>query len=284
MKTRHDHTYENDTTPSRVVVERYRKASETNDSAVSLALAHYRGGQEEFQLGVEYSQGAEPLDRAVGADLLGQLGWSDQTFLNESVDRLISMLSDPDPFVLNSAAMALGHRSDPRAIPHLIKLVNHPDTQVRYGVVHGLSKHDDLVAIAGLIQLAGDVDSETRNWAVFGLGSQTDLDTPEIREALYRATGDTESVVRGEALVGLAIRHDPRAKQAILKEWEQHPFVSILSIEAAHALADPDLLPALRELRETMSFDLEESDDVWFLTQLHQAMVSCEQAANTNED
>lgn len=280
MNPRYDERYEGDQTPSRAVVERCREAVGKNNERVSLALVHYRGGAEEFRLGVEYCQSADPLDRAIGAGVLGQLGWSDQTFLTESVDVLIPMLSDADPHVVYWAATSLGHRADPRAIPYLIRQADHQDPQVRFGVVHGLSTHDDPDAIAALITLAADEDHDTRNWAVFGLGSLTDCDTPEIREALYSALKDSDAEIRGEALLGLAVRHDPRAKRAILDEWENE-VVGRLSIEAAKELGDPDLLPALRVFRETMDFNLELSDDVSYLDDLEQAIASCEAATKT---
>ena len=43
--------YENDATPSREVAQRYREAIYDEDCDVSLALLHYRGGEEEFLLG-----------------------------------------------------------------------------------------------------------------------------------------------------------------------------------------------------------------------------------------
>ncbi len=281
MNPRYDERYEGDQTPSRAVVERCREAICEENAEVHLALVHYRGGEEEFLLGVEYSQSADPLDRAIGADVLGQLGWGDQTFLTESVDVLIPLLNDADPRVIHAAAMSLGHRADPRAIPYLIKQADHPDPHVRYGIVHGLSTHDDPDAIVALIKLAADEDHDIRNWAVFGLGSLTDCDTPEIREALYSALKDSDSEIRGEALLGLAVRHDPRAKRAILDEWENE-VVGRLSIEAAKELGDPDLLPALRGFRETMDFNLELSDDVSYLDYLDQAIASCVEATKAS--
>jgi hypothetical protein len=281
MNPRYDERYEGDQTSSRAVVERCREVICEENKEVHLALVHYRGGEEEFRLGVEYSHSADPLDRAIGAGVLGQLGWSDQTFLTESVDVLIPMLNDADPHVVYWAATSLGHRADPRAIPYLIRQADHPDPQVRFGVVHGLSTHDDPDAIAALIKLAADEDHDTRNWAVFGLGSLTDCDTPEIREALYSALKDADSEIRGEAQLGLALRHDPRAKRAILDEWENE-VIGRLSIEAAKELGDPDLLPTLRELRETMDFNMKLESDVSYLDYLNQAIASCEAASNSS--
>lgn len=271
MNTRHDDRYEDDPTPSRTAVERYRAVVRQDDAEANLALVHYRGGDEEFRLGLEYSQSADPLDRAVGADILAQLGWSDQTFLEETVDVLISLLADSDPYVVYCAATGLGHRADNRAIPHLVRLANHEDPLIRYGVVYGLSGREDPDAIASMIRLTADDDHDVRNWAVFGIGSQIDQDSPEIRDALWSALKDPDMEVRGDALVGLANRKDPRARAAILEEWK-HDEISILSIEAAEELADPDLLESLHKLQ--YSFDIEQ--DSYCRSRLLGAVTACE--------
>lgn len=224
MTTRYDKRYETDTTPSRAVVERYRKALPDNDSDASLALVHYRGTRKEFDLGMKYTKNADPLDRATGADVLGQLGWSDQTFLNESVAILIPMLDDPDPGVVFSAAVALGHRADSRAIPALVKLAKHPNADIRRGVVHGLLGHDHQDAIRTMIQLSKDPDHDVRNWATFGIGAQIDADTPEIREALAANLHDPDHEIRGEAIIGLAERRDSRVVNTLIEEWLALPF------------------------------------------------------------
>jgi len=74
-------------------------------------LIHYRGTAEEFTLGLEHCDSDDPLDRVTGAYILGQLGWADSTFLDESVKVLIPMLKDSDSNVVSCAATALGHRS-----------------------------------------------------------------------------------------------------------------------------------------------------------------------------
>ena len=105
MKTRHSERFENDPTPSRSLIEKYREAVGQDDDDDSLALVSYRGGREEYEIGLEYCLSSDPLDRATGADVLSQLGWQDQTFLEETVDVLIPMLKDPDHCVASCAAI-----------------------------------------------------------------------------------------------------------------------------------------------------------------------------------
>jgi hypothetical protein len=161
MKTRHSKHHENDATPSSEVAKRYRAVIHDEDRDelnVSLALVHYRGGETEFRLGQEYSLSDDAGDRATGADILAQLGWSDRTFQKESVEILTRLLDDPDYYVVYCAAVGLGHRAAESAIADLLKHADHPQPLVRYGVVFGLSGHEDDRAIGALIRLAGDID------------------------------------------------------------------------------------------------------------------------------
>ena len=261
---------DSDPTPSRVIVEAYRAAYGDEKAEASLATVHYRGGKEELEIGLEYKRSLDPKDRAVGADVLAQLGWSDRTFLDETVKALIGLLADEDANVVYCAAVGLGHRDDSRAVPHLVALANHVDSQVRFGVAFGLLGQDDPAAISCLIHLVSDVDPKVRSWGVFGLGSQTDADTPELREALLRALDDPDLEVRGEALVGLACRHDPRTKDALLAEW-QGDVISALSLEAAQELRDPALLPSLTEIHTQYGG---EGDD-YFEAKLQGALEAC---------
>jgi HEAT repeat protein len=267
---RQDSRCESDPTPSRIIVETYRAAYGDEEAEASLATIHYRGRREELEIGLQYCRSQDPTNRAVGADVLGQLGWSDYEFLDETVAELISLLSDEDANVVYCAAFGLGHRKDPRAITHLVALADHADPHVRHGIAFGLLGHNDAAAIACLIRLSADMDREVRSWAVFGLGSQTDADTPELREALFRALDDNDLEVRGEALVGLACRHDPRTKAALLAEWERD-LISALSLEAAQELGDPALLPNLTEIHERWG---DEGDD-YFKGKLRDALDAC---------
>jgi HEAT repeat protein len=267
---RHNPQRERDPTPSRVIVAAYRATYGDEKAVASLATVHYRGNREELEIGLEYSRSKDPKDRVVGAYVLAQLGWSDRTFLDETVTELIRLLTDEDPNVIASAAVGLGHRGDMRAVPHLVALADHADSQVRFGVAFGLLGHDGAAAIACLIRLTSDMDRKVRSWAVFGLGSQTDADTPELREALFNALDDDDLEVRGEALVGLACRSDPRTRKALLAEWERD-VISALSLEAAQELRDPALLPSLTEIQA--QFGDEGDDD--FKGKLQDALEAC---------
>ncbi|MDD7987354.1 HEAT repeat domain-containing protein [Lentisphaera marina] len=268
MSEIHD-KYKSDKRSSRQLAEEYRAAIEPHQPIKMIATIHYRGGQEEFDLGVEYTKSPDPWDRVLGADILGQLGWGKQTFLEESVDILIGLLGDDHTDVISAAAVALGHRNDARAIPHLVKLVHHED--VRYGVVFGLLYYEEPEAVQAMIHLCQDKDEDVRNWALFGIGSQIELDTPDIRLALFKGLNDAHDEARGEALVGLAVRGDQRVVKALLKEWERDD-IGRLSLEAAEAIANPLLLPNLQRFHETLDLD----DDPHYKQTLEDAIKACD--------
>ncbi|MCI5161773.1 MAG: lyase [Candidatus Electrothrix sp. AX5] len=245
-----------------------------DETREAIGLLHFRGGWKEFELGRQLTESEDPEGRVIGADILAQLGWEKRSFHEESVQILIDLLSDPDHKVIHYAAISLGHRNDVRAIPRLLELAQHEDPMIRFGVTFGLSCHDDEQAIAALIQLSRDDDDDVRNWAMFALADQTDIDGPEIREALAAGLQDPETEIRGEALVGLARRKDARVFTELVKEWALHD-VSILSIEAAEELADPDLVPHLMNLQESLDF----SGDQYFEDRIQDAIEACEQQA-----
>ena len=244
MKTRYNERYENESTPSRDLVKKYREVIREEDHDVDLGVVSYRGGEVEFELGKEYCLSDDPDDRATGACVLAQLGWSDQIFREESIEILIPLLEDSDPFVVNCAAVALGHRAAETAIPALVRHSEDPSELVRSGVVFGLLTQVDPRAVECLIKMATDEEVDVRNWAVFGLGSQIEIDTPEIRQALRNALADKDDEVRGEGLVGLAERGDPNIVEYLLNEWRSGK-VSILSLEAAELASDPRLYDSL---------------------------------------
>lgn len=271
MTKRFNLKLENNSESSISVVQSYRKVMMQDDFQESLALVHYRGGEEELQIGASYLSSSDPIDRALGADVLAQLGWQDRTYLDESVDLLIPALQDEDEFVVYRVCCALGHRSDPKAIPHVLKLAQSINEKIRYGVVFALLGQDSQEAVAAMIALSKDSDLDVRNWAMFGLGSQIEADTPEIRDALLLGTLDSDSEIRGEALVGLAERKDKRAIDLLLNEWESYADVSILSLEAAEVVASSRLYSKLVYLQKTLEF----GGDIQFTSQLQSAIDSC---------
>jgi HEAT repeat protein len=246
---------------------------DTEDGSHAATTLHFRGGKEEFEIGRRYTESLDAWERAAGADILGQLGAADKTFCEESVDVLIPLLKDPDPSVVYSAGIALGHRNDPRAIGPLLELIDHADAKIRYGVVVGLSRHDQPEAIAGLIRLSADSDDSNRDWATFGLGRMTSVDTPALREALLARLTDADPEIRGEAMIGLARRGDERVCPAIERELRGE-FYGDWSVEAAGLLAKREWVPLLEAQWKTLSTE----DGAAFASTFEAAITACRQS------
>jgi hypothetical protein len=49
----------------------------------ALAILHYRGTALEFGIARELAAARDPVRRSLAADIMGQLGWDEETFLEE---------------------------------------------------------------------------------------------------------------------------------------------------------------------------------------------------------
>jgi HEAT repeat protein len=205
---------------------------------------HGRGGSEEFAVARDLVSSPAPIERALGCDILGQLGWGKPTFVDECVTLLIERLADSDLKVIASAAGALGHRRNARAIDPVLPLVDHPNSDIRFNVVLALSTHEERRATDALIHLSGDEDRDVRDWATFGLGTMCTADYPELREALRNRLAEDDAEIRAEAMAGLALRKDAAVIAAIKAALEQQPVIAGV-LDAAATTASPVLLAPL---------------------------------------
>lgn len=235
------------------------EASDGEEWAGVLAQLHKLGTREVFEHAVEMTRSSSSEERALAAAVLGQVdvghAWSGP-LRDESVAALLALGErEADPEVLESVGAALGHRSDARAVPLLRRLAEHPHAGVRESAAFalpsmGYGRRDVVPAVVEtLLALARDPDPDVRSWALSGIGSQlSEEDGPEIRAALAEALGESEADTRAEAILGLALRNDPRALPAIKEELAGEP--DYLVFRAVAALDDASLLPAILELPE----------------------------------
>ncbi len=224
----------------------------------AIAVLHLRGSPDTFEAARVLSTSADPHERQVAADILGQLGLNEGHFQEEAVAILLGMLQqEQNPDVLSAVTTALSHRHDPRIIAPLVALKHHPDERVRFGLVLGLSGYEEELAVQALIELSADPDVDVRDWATFELGDILDLDTPAIRQALVARLEDQDEITRSEAAFGLAKRRDQRVVEPLLLALEVSAYRSLQEIrakgrllEAAAEIGDPRLYSALKRLQE----------------------------------
>ena len=196
--------------------------------------------QEVFDRAAKWCSSDIPLKRARGADILAQLGRTydhpSNNFSEECFSVVLALIQrEKEPLPLNSAISALGHIGNPSAIPLVVAHRLHPSADVRFGVAFALGNFaNDARATDTLVTLMQDVDDDVRDWATFGLGVQGNLDSQEIRDALYQRLTDPHRDVREEAVAGLAKRRDQRALPALISELSL-PEMSDCVIEAAES-------------------------------------------------
>ncbi|MEO6277255.1 HEAT repeat domain-containing protein [Roseateles sp.] len=167
--------------------------------------------------------------------------------LEETQQLLLAGLHDPHAAVLSAAISGLGHRPHPAARDELVQQAGHRSASIRLDVAVALGNYGEPPAVDALLKLARDPDDDVRDWATFALGSLHDIDTPEVRQCLWENLQDTDADVRGEAIVGLAERRDPRAVDHLLAHLGDNHCDS-LHLNAALKLVEPKLLPALQAL------------------------------------
>lgn len=221
----------------------------------AVTALHCKGNREVLEAATRLCASDSADERQLGVNILGQLGTPERTFPNECFEILAAMLTkETDPSVLECIGVAFGHLKDPRAVELLLPLKRHSNSDVRFGVVLGLTGQDRPDAIEALVELSRDSEELVRSWATFALGTMSPADTPEIREALFARISDSHDETRGEALVGLALRKDERVIEPLLSDLSSGN-AGRLTLEAAEAIGDPKLYPALVELKSYCSSD-----------------------------
>ncbi|HEY9609172.1 hypothetical protein [Allocoleopsis sp.] len=247
---------QNDSRTSQELIELALVAEDEDALWNIVSVLQFRGDYEVFEIASRLCDSHNPNERKLGVDILGQLGIPNRSFPDESLRILFRLIEkDENTDVLSAVGIALGHIKDARAIKPLTILKDHPSADVRFGVVLGLLGQEDSLAINTLIELSSAPDEEVRNWAVFGLGSQIKKNTKAIRDALLKRLNeeknktDVEMEIRGEALLGLAIRKDERVVKILIEELSSQS-VGILAVEAAREIGDSRLCSVLMHLKD----------------------------------
>ncbi len=192
------------------------------------------------------------MERELGADILGQLGFNDSyPFKAASVPKLRRLIrEDENPHVAAAALHALGWLGAWQVLVRTGKIADHSDARVRLALAQALSTPDDPCpqeVIELLVRLTKDRNGDVRDWACFALGTQCRADGTAIRDALAARLEDRHRDCRAEAILGLARRRDPRAVGPLLVALTSKS-VYRWSVEAAAYVGDVKLLPPLRAL------------------------------------
>jgi HEAT repeat protein len=233
-----------------------QSAIEDHDSPQRWAIVkavQKRTDRQAFDAACSLARSEDTGKRILGLRILGDIGYlANRPYLEETLPVVLAACDEDRPEVLASAVTALGHLSDVRGSAAALRHVAHPCEDVRLAVaatlplIAGDPPADE--AVAALIGLTRDADPEVRDWATLGLGSLLDVDSAEVRDALAARLGDREADTAGEALLGLALRQDPRALAPILAWLAGDP--GNLIVEAAGALGAPEALSALERLKK----------------------------------
>jgi HEAT repeat protein len=228
---------------------------DTDEGWRAIAELQMRGSPQMLAAATAFTRSPNWRRRSLGVYIASQLRQrrsraSSAYAVEETQDVLLAGLHDGHDEVVRAAVSGLGHRPHPAAVDDLIKLSSHRDGRLRWNVAVSLGMYHEPSAVEALLHLTADPDDAVRDWATFGLGSLQPADTPEIRAELWKNLHDTDDDVRGEALVGLAQRHDERVVEYLLKGLG--PDCRVYELDAAEKLADPNTLSALQALAGTV--------------------------------
>ncbi len=222
---------------------------------------------------------ADHSARAVGMHLLSRAARGEPPLHRALADAAVIAARDPSDDVRAAAAHAAGELPTTRSIDLLIGLVRDRSPEVRRAVAGSLALADDAEppnprVVGALLLLLADAAAVVRDMAAFALGTQLCVaDSAAIRAALHRLIDepDTDDAYpAAEAAMGLALRGDHSVARAIAERLRSGG-AGQLWLDAAAALAAPDLLPVLCALREPG----DDESDPW-VQALHTAIAACE--------
>jgi HEAT repeat protein len=212
------------------------------------------GTREVLDRAMKWLHSPDPSERARGADILAQLGdGSDrEKFAKESFHLIVGLLQrETTSLPISSAIHALGQLGDPSAIDLIVGYTENSDEDIRFSAACSLGKFAaDQRSVDSLIKLMRDDDGDVRDWATFGLGACTEVDSPQIREALLERLEDSFFDARLEAIEGLAKRGDQRVLEALLAELDK--------VETSEFHAPCPIIEAASQM-----LGLEEKNETW---------------------
>ncbi len=218
-----------------------------------LAVESPTGG---FPVAVNWTGSSASNERALGLDFLNCVAHK----LTEEETRAARLacgaaLSCEDDGVIIAALAALGHLNGYEEVLNCAtKHWTSANADIRYYSVFAMTgSADESPAVAEiLLSLMTDSDGDVRDWATFAIGTQSEIDTPEVRDALRARLSDQHDETRAEAMAGLAKRGDrsvlPSLIEAFTPDADGELSYWDRQLEAAAYLADPALYPLLADI------------------------------------
>jgi HEAT repeat protein len=233
----------------------------SDESWGAISELQMRGSPDALSVAKRLAKSPNYRKRAIGLYMASQLRQrrkgirfgSIEYALDSTQEVLLAGLHDLHSEVLSAAISGFGHRPHPFALPALIKFASHPDKKIRFHVAVALGSYSEADSIDALLRPATDDSDAVRDWATFGIGSMHEEDSPKVRDRLWANLQDNDEDVRGEALVGLAVRKDERIIPLLLKLLNMD--CSVFELTAAEAVASPQLLDRLSTIKDSVADD-----------------------------
>lgn len=252
---------------------------DSDKSWQAIAELQMRGSPESLAISGRLAKYRNWRKRALGLYIASQLRRSQkggtigsaEYALRETQAMLLAGLRDGCVEVVRAAISGFAHRPHQSALPDLIRFASHPDQQIRLQVAITLGSYIEIESIDALLRLATDISDDVRNWATFSICSMHRADNPKIRDLLWRNLQDSDEDVRGEAVVGLAIRKDERVISVLLELLDTD--CRVFELDAAERMASPLLLDRLNVLEKSVT-DKDAIDSYWY-RHLLDAIVAC---------
>lgn len=192
--------------------------------------------------------------RSPGGDVLSSSLFETQAARDQSVPKLIAMLSDKDDGVRSGAADALGKIGDARAVQPLITAMQKDKAAVRRVAIGAIALIADPSGEAALTEavINPNDDNEARSQATSGLGK---IATPSAIATLIKTLNDTDLKLRSAAVAALARAGKPattggRPNAAVLTTLtnalqSSNDNIRLGAAQALQALHAPETNPAL---------------------------------------
>ncbi len=191
----------------------------------------------------------------------------------QSIEALITTLSDPDPEVRQWSAWALGNLADLLTHDAVVALAQHvtdPSESVREAVVLALGQTtaaEEVIQV--LAQAYGISNPETQRTIVQALAQ---FEFPFAYPLFIQALKSSDHRIRQAAIAGLGELGDPRGLLVLRTRLLQDPSVGVRS-EAAFRLgklgSSADI-PALRQAQETDPTPMVHFWATWSLAQIRE--------------